>query len=143
MSYATFLFPTYETAVAAAQALGFWDSETDKLNTQGQTIRPDGTAFSWAIDEIGLDPVVVPGEYDEEGAELTAPLRLQGYAVNACGELPEAVDVYAIPYGSAGRVFSGTGPEPFTLEPLTGNYRQPVAAVKITPTENLGLVAHL
>jgi hypothetical protein len=127
MSYATLLFPDYQTAVAAAMALGFWDIVNDQLLTQGQTIRPDGTAFSWAIDEIGLDPVVVPGEYDEEGAELTAPLRLQGYAVNACGELPEAVDAYAIPYGAAGRVFAGTGAEPHTLEPLTGNYRQPVA----------------
>jgi hypothetical protein len=127
MSYATLLFPTYETAVAAAQALGFWDSETDQLLTQGQTIREDGTAFSWMIDEIGLDPVVVPGTYDEEDNELTAPLRLQGYAVNACGELPEAVSAYAIPYGSAGRVFSGTGSEPHTLEPLTGNYLQAVA----------------
>ena len=127
MSYATLLFPDYQTAVAAAMALGFWDIVNDQLLTQGQTIRPDGTAFSWAIDEIGLDPVVVPGEYDEEGNELTASLRLQGYAVNACGELPEAVNAYVIPYGAAGRVFSGTAPEPFTLEPLTGNYVQTVA----------------
>jgi len=127
MSYATLLFPDYQTAVAAAMALGFWDIVNDQLLTQGQTIRPDGTAFSWAIDEIGLDPVVVPGEYDEEGNELTASLRLQGYAVNACGELPEAVNTCASPYGSAARVFSGPAPEPVALEPLNGNYRRAVA----------------
>ncbi len=127
MTYVTLLFPTYEIAVAAAQALGFWDTESDRLRTQGQTTRPDGTAFSWAIDEIGLDPVVVPGEYDEDGNELVAPKRLQGYAVNACGELPEDAMAHAIPYGSAGRVFSGTGPEPFTLEPASEGYVQAVA----------------
>jgi hypothetical protein len=111
MNHVTLLFPNHETAVAAAQSLGFWNEEEDRLNTQGQTIREDGTAFSWMIDEIGQDPVVVPGEYDEEGNELTPPQRLTGYAVNACGELPESVMTYAIPYGSAGRVFAGTTSE--------------------------------
>ncbi len=127
MNYATLLFPTYEIAVAAAQALGFWDTEADRLRTQGQTTRPDGTAFSWAIDEIGSDPVVVPGEYDEEGNELVAPKRLSGYAVNACGELPPEAMTYANPYGSAGRIFSGSGQDAHTLEPLTGNYVRAVA----------------
>jgi hypothetical protein len=122
MSYATLLFPDCLAAVAAAKALGFWDIVNDQLLTQGQTIREDGTAFSWAIDEIGLDPVVVPGEYDEEGNELVPPKRLTGYAVNACGELPEGVMAYAIPYGSAGRVFAGTVAEPFTLEPAGEGY---------------------
>lgn len=127
MNYATLLFPDYATAVAAAQALGFWDTEADRLRTQGQTTRPDGTAFSWAIDELGMNPAVVPGEYDEEGNELVAPKRLQGYAVNASGELPPEAMAYAIPYGAAGQVVFGTGPEPFTLEPLTGNYVRAVA----------------
>lgn len=127
MNYATLLFPDYPTAVAAAQALGFWDTEADRLRTQGQATRPDGTAFSWAIDEIGADPVVVPGEYDEEGNELVPPKCLQGYAVNVCGELPPEAMAYAIPYGSAGRVFSGTAPEPFALEPAGEGYVQAVA----------------
>lgn len=109
--FATLLFPDYATAVAAAKQLGFWDMEEDKLKTGGQTIRPDGTAFSWMIDEIGQDPVTVPGTYDDEGNEITPPTRLSGYAVNATGELPPAVDAYRIPYGSAGRVFAGTEPE--------------------------------
>lgn len=93
-SYATLLFPDYATAVAAAKMLGFWDTENDRLKVQGQTLREDGSAFSWMIDEIGQDPN-----------------GLTGYAVNACGELPPAVDAYKIPYGSAGRIFAGTQPE--------------------------------
>lgn len=109
----TLLFPDYPTAVAAAQALGFWDAEADALRTSGQTIPESGKPpFSWMIDQIGLDPVVVQGAYDEEGNELTAPLRLSGYAVNVTGgALPEAVLTYAIPYGSAGRLFAGTQAE--------------------------------
>ena len=117
----TLLFPDYPTAVAAAQALGFWDDESDSLKTSGQTVPESGPAFSWMIDEIGLDPVVVQGEYDEQGNELTAPLRLSGYAVNATGELPEAALNYAIPYGSAGRLFAGSGAEAFVYEPLINN----------------------
>lgn len=128
MNYATLLFPDYASAVAAAKSLGFWDDDNDMLRTAGQTINANGLAFSWAIDAIGMDPVVVQGEFDEEGNELTPPLRLKGYAVNAFGELPGAALVYAIPYGSAGRVFSGTSPDPHTLEPLAGSYVRVVAS---------------
>lgn len=109
--FATLLFPDYATAVAAAKQLGFWDMEEDRLRTGGQTIREDGSAYSWSIDEIGQDPITTPGVYDEEGNELTPPVRLSGYAVNCTGELPESAMAYAIPYGSAGRVFAGTEPE--------------------------------
>ena len=117
---ATLLFPDYATAVAAAKSLGFWDDDSDTLRTSGQTIPEDGAPFSWAIDEIGTDPVVIQGTYDENGDELTPPTRLQGYAVNAAGELPEAALAYAIPYGSAGRLFGGSGAEPYTYEPIAG-----------------------
>ena len=117
---ATLLFPDYPTAVTAAKNLGFWDLESDTLRTSGQTIPESGTPFSWAIDEIGLDPVVIQGTYDEEGSELTPPTRLAGYAVNATGELPEAAMAYAIPYGSAARLFGGSGADPFTYEPIAG-----------------------
>jgi hypothetical protein len=92
-TYATLCFPNYATAKSAAQALGFWDEEADQLRTDGQTIRPDGSAFAWCVDEIGE----VPGE--------------SGYYVNATGELLEAVAPYIVPYGSGGRVFAGTEPE--------------------------------
>ena len=116
--FATLLFPDYATAVAAAKSLGFWDDDSDTLRTSGQTIPETGAPSSWAIDEIGADPVVIPGTYDDEGNELTPPTRLSGYAVNCVGEMPEAALAYAIPFGSAGRVFAGGGPEPFHYEPM-------------------------
>ncbi len=101
--YVTLRFPDYATAVEAAKLLGFWqtlvpesvDSETGEtipergeLLQSGQTIRPDGSAFSWAIDEIG---------------------QLEdGYYVNATGELPAEVEPFIVPYGSGGRIFAGT-----------------------------------
>ncbi len=88
ISYVTLRFPSYEIAKSAAQQLGFWDDENDRLNTAGQTIRPDGSAFSWAIDEIG---------------QLN-----DGYYVNATGELPAEVEPFIVPYGSGGRIFAGT-----------------------------------
>lgn len=110
MALYTLQFPDYATAQAAAQALGFWNEDTNALNTQGQSTRPDGTVFGWAIDEIGLDPIITPGEYDEEGNEITPPTRLTGYFVNVTGELPEPALAYLAPggYGCAGRVFAGT-----------------------------------
>lgn len=99
----------------------FTETTEGRLKTSGQTIPESGPPFSWMIDEIGLDPVVIQGTYDEEGNELTAPLRLSGYAVNATGELPEAALAYAIPYGSAGRLFAGSGAEAFIYEPLINN----------------------
>lgn len=125
MNYATLLFPDYATAVQAAKALGFWNAADDRLSTEGQTIRVDGTAFSWAIDEIGTDPVV---RYDSEGNELANPLPMAGFAVNVCGELPPQVMAYAIPYGSAGQVFGGIPAEPFVLVPDGPEFVRAVSA---------------
>jgi hypothetical protein len=112
MALYTLQFPSYEVARAAAQALGFWDSDADRLRTDGQTIREDGSAFSWGIDEIGL-AVDAPAVVDPETGEVTTPATFKpGYYVNATGELPEAVSAYLVPYGSGGRVFAGTQPEP-------------------------------
>jgi hypothetical protein len=111
MAYVTLCFPNYATAIAAAQALGFWDEDADRLRTDGQTIREDGSAFSWGIDEIGT-AVDTPAVVDPETGEVVTPaLFLPGYYVNATGELPEAVSAYIVPYGSGGRVFAGTEPE--------------------------------
>jgi hypothetical protein len=111
MTYATLCFPDRATAVAAAQALGFWDEDADKLRTDGQTIRDAGSAFSWGIDEIGT-AVDAPAVVDPETGEVTSAATFKpGYYVNATGELPEAVSAYLVPYGSAGRVFAGTEPE--------------------------------
>jgi hypothetical protein len=111
MAYVTLCFPNYATAKASAQALGFWDEDADKLRTDGQTIREDGTAFAWCIDEIAV-AVDTPAVVDPETGEVTTPATFKlGYYVNAAGELPEAVSAYVVPYGSGGRVFAGTEPE--------------------------------
>jgi hypothetical protein len=111
MAYVTLCFPNYVTAKAAAQALGFWDEDADKLKTDGQTIREDGSAFAWCVDEIGA-AVDVPAVVDPgTGEVLEAATFLPGYYVNAAGELPEAVAPFIVPYGSGGRVFAGTEPE--------------------------------
>jgi hypothetical protein len=111
MAHATLRFPDRPTAIAAAQALGFWDEDADRLRTDGQTIREDGTAFAWCIDEIGT-AVDVPAVVDPETGEvLEAATFLPGYYVNAAGELPEAVSTSIVAYGSGGRVFAGTEPE--------------------------------
>jgi hypothetical protein len=113
MSLFTLQFPDYPTAKAAATALGFWDTEEDVLKTSGQSQREDGSWFGWAIDDIGQDPVTAPGTYDDEGVEITPPVRLSGYFVNITGELPEPAMAFLAPsgYGCAGRLFAGTEPE--------------------------------
>ena len=70
MACVTLRFPNYATAKGAAQALGFWNSDADKLRTDGQTIREDGTAFAWCIDEIGacVDVPAVVERYLQSGA---------------------------------------------------------------------------
>lgn len=111
MNYATLCFPDRATAIAAAEALGFWDSEADALRNDGQTVRPNGTAFSWSIDEIG-EVVDEPAVIDPESGELITPATFKaGWYVNAAGELPAAVEPYIVPYGSGGRVFAGTEPD--------------------------------
>jgi hypothetical protein len=114
MALFTLQFPDYPTAKAAATALGFWDLDTDQLKTSGQSQREDGSWFGWAIDDIGQDPVIAPGTYDDEGAEITPPVRLSGYFVNVTGELPEPAMAFLAPggYGCAGRLFAGTEPGP-------------------------------
>jgi hypothetical protein len=105
----TLQFPDRATAEAAAKSLGFWDDDADELRTSGQSIDPEtGAPFGWAIDDIGQDPVISPGTYDEDGNELTPPTRATGYFVNVTGQLPEPALAYTVPYGSAGRLYAGT-----------------------------------
>lgn len=109
--YVTLLFPDRATAVGAAKLLGFWDEANDRLLQGGQTIRPDGSAFSWMIDEIGA-VVDQPAIVDADTGEVIAPATYRlGWYVNAVGELPTEVAPYVVPYGSGGRVFAGTEPE--------------------------------
>ncbi len=108
INYVTLRFPSYEVAEAAAKQLGFWDNENNRLNTAGQTIRADGSAFSWGIDEIGL-VVETPAIIDPETGEVIEEATYKdGYYVNATGELPAEVEPFLVPYGSGGRIFAGT-----------------------------------
>jgi hypothetical protein len=113
MALFTLRFDNYAQAKAAATQLGFWDLEEDQLKTGGQSTREDGTVYGWAIDDIGLDPVITPGTYDEEGNEIDPPIRAVGYYVNVTGELPEPALAFLAPggYGCAGRLFAGTQAE--------------------------------
>jgi hypothetical protein len=111
MALFTLRFQDRPTAEAAAKALNFWDDDADELRTSGQSVDPDGTPFGWHIDEIGQDPIITPGEYDENGDELSPPVRAEGYFVNVTGQLPEPALAYVVPYGSAGRVYAGTVPQ--------------------------------
>ena len=113
MALYTLQFPDYPTAKAAAQQLGFWDADADRLRTDGQGQNGDGSWFGWSIDEVGVR-VETPAEIDPETGEVTTPaVMAPGYWVNVVGELPAGADLTAFlrPYGSAGRVFAGTVPE--------------------------------
>jgi len=105
--YATLRFPTRAHAVAACQALGYWDDENDAPISSGQIRGEDGTR-GFSISEIGTDPVIEPATYDEEGVLLTAAVHAEGYYVNICGLLPEAVAPFRVPYGSAGMILAGS-----------------------------------
>lgn len=109
----TLQFPDYSVARAAAQQLGFWDTDADRLRTDGQGQNGDGSWFGWSIDEVGA-VVATPAEVDPETGEVLTPaVMADGYWVNVTGELPAGADLsaYLRPYGSAGRVFAGTAPE--------------------------------
>lgn len=108
---------TTEEPVLNWQEVGM---DEGRVKSSGQSIGENGVVFGWCIDEIGLNPIVVNGEYDEEGNILVAPKKLKGYAVNATGDIPEAAMVYAIPYGSAGRIFAGNPPANFIYVDIEG-----------------------
>ena len=96
-----YAFPDRDTFVASCEALG-WASE--------------GVVLSYthdrAIDEVG--PVeTLPGTYDEDGVELTAPTYNYSHHVNFMGEAPEEWDEYLIVVNSPSRIFAGNpGPAP-------------------------------
>jgi len=67
-----------------------------------------------------ITDVTVPGAYDENGAEITPPVPVPGVFVNLVlsrAVLPPALRRYRVPYGSGGRVFAGTEPEPGAWPP--------------------------
>jgi hypothetical protein len=54
MALCTLQFPDHPTARAAAQSLGFWDTDADQLRTSGQGRRPDGTVLGETMEHGGL-----------------------------------------------------------------------------------------
>ena len=114
MSLYTLRFDNYDQAKTIATALGFWNTETNKLNTRGNSIDTNGNYFGWVIDEIGQDPIISPSKYNSEGEITSQPVKATGYYVNISGQLPESqeggpdLSIFIVPYGSGGRVFPGT-----------------------------------
>ena len=70
-----------------------------------------------ALDIIG--EVMLPGTYDADGNELTPPTPLPGFYVNLAipGPLPRTLAPFRVPYGSGGRIFAGSEPEPGAWPP--------------------------
>lgn len=122
MNLYTFCFPDYPTARAAAEALGFWDTEADTLRIQGTGENPDGSVFGWFIDEIGA-VVETEAVTDAEGNVVTPAVMAPGYWVNMTGELPEGSEpmlaAYLRPYGSGKRLFAGSVAGPHPIAPPT------------------------
>lgn len=113
MALFTLQFPNYSTAKAAAAALGFWDTETDQLRTDGQSVDSDGKAFGWSITYCGPE-VITPAVTDETGEVITpAVLSTDVYTI-VTGQLPPEATPYLDPrgYGYSGHLFAGTEPGP-------------------------------
>jgi hypothetical protein len=102
MNHYTLCFETEARAESVADRLNYLDDDGN-LRSLGH----DG-----ALDVIGQ--AVISGSYDADGNELTPPVILPGYYVNLAlpGPLPRALASFRVPYGSGGRIFAGTEPDP-------------------------------
>ncbi len=107
MNYYTLRFPDEPNAEATADRMGYLDDDGN-LRSLGH---------NGALDVIGQ--AVISGSYDADGNELTPPVILPGYYVNLAlpGPLPAALASFRVPYGSGGRVFAGTEPDPDAWPP--------------------------
>ena len=82
-------FPDRDTFVAACGTLG-WLSEPSEEAPEAVVL---AYTHDRAIDEVG--PIeTLPGTYDEEGVELTAPVLSDGYAIDVLWR-----DLDESPYG--------------------------------------------
>jgi hypothetical protein len=102
MRHYTLRFPDEQAARDAAGGVGYLDDDGELVSL----------GHKGALDIIG--EVVLPGTYDDDGNELTPPVILPGYYVNLAlpGPLPRALASFRVPYGSGGRIFAGTDPDP-------------------------------
>jgi hypothetical protein len=105
-------FPDRDTFVAACGTLG-WLSEPSEEAPEAVVIH---YTHDRAIDEVG--PVqTLPGTYDEEGVELTAPEYDTRHHINFQGEAPLEWDQYLVNVNTPSRMFAGSG-TPTTLDQL-------------------------
>ena len=107
MNHYTLRFNSESTAEITADRMGYLDDDGN-LKSLGH----DG-----ALDIIGI--ATIPGTYDEQGDELSPPVVLPGFFVNLAipGPLPRTLAPFRVPYGSGGRIFAGTEPEPGAWPP--------------------------
>ena len=107
MRHYTLRFPDEPKAEATADRMGY-------LNDDGELV---SLGHKGALDIIG--EVTIPGTYDADGDELTPPTPLPGFFVNLAipGRLPPALLPCQVPYGSGGRIFAGTEPDPTAWPP--------------------------
>jgi len=107
MNHYTLRFPDEPKAEATADRMGYLDDdgEIKSLGHKG------------ALDIIGT--ATVPGTYDEQGNEITPPIVLPGFYVNLAipGPLSRALAPFRTAYGSGGRIFAGTEPDPTAWPP--------------------------
>jgi len=109
MNHYTLRFPDEPKAEATADRMGYLDDDGEFK----------GLGHNGALDIIGQD--VVPGTYDEQGDELSPPTPLPGFYVNLAipGPLSRTLAPFRVKYGSGGRIFAGTEPEPGAWPPPT------------------------
>lgn len=113
--YFTLKFDSEAQALATAEALRLLPDGEEQLPEM--LVCNHSSLFGQA--QLILD-VQVPGTYDENGDEVTPPVPVPGVFVNLVlsrAVLPPALRRYRVAYGSGGRVFAGTEPEPGAWPP--------------------------
>jgi hypothetical protein len=106
-NYYTLRFSDHQAAHDAAGGAGYLDDDGELVSL----------GHNGALDIIGT--ATAPGTYDEQGNELTPPIVLPGFFVNLAipGPLPRTLAPFRVAYGSGGRIFAGTEPEPGAWPP--------------------------
>jgi hypothetical protein len=107
VNHYTLRFPDHQAAHDAADGAGYLDDDGELVSL----------GHKGALDIIG--EVVLPGTYDADGNELSPPTPLPGFYVNLAipGPLPRTLAPFRTPYGSGGRIFAGTEPDPTAWPP--------------------------
>jgi hypothetical protein len=107
MRHYTLRFPDHQAAHDAAGGAGYLDDDGELVSL----------GHNGALDIIG--EVTIPGTYDEQGNELTPPTPLPGFFVNLAipGPLSRTLAPFRVKYGSGGRIFAGTEPDPTAWPP--------------------------